>query len=332
MSQLSIVIVNFRTPELVISCLSSLALEANFSNFIKVQVVDNKSNDNSIELISNAIQSRKWSNWARIIESPFNSGFSGGNNTGILSEKSDYYLLLNSDTIVRQGAISILMETASRFKNAGLYSPRLEWPDGSPQESCFRFHSPIREFVSASQTRVIETLFKRFTVAMPVQTTIAYPEWTSFACVLIKREVFEDIGLLDDGYFMYFEDVEFCHRARKAGWSIVHNPDSRVIHLRGGSSPVKEKTKQKKRLPRYFYESRARFYYQLYGWSGLTAANILWCLGRCISLARQLLGRKDKSAVEKQWLDIWINWLSPLHAYTHPENSQRISSNDLNQT
>ncbi len=93
-------------------------------------------------------------------------------------------------------------------------------------------------------------------------------------------------------YFMYFEDVEFCHRAGKAGWKIVHNPAAHIVHLRGGSSPVKKNTTQKKQLPRYFYESRARYFYQVYGWLGLTAANLLWWLGRTISKTRQYLGRQ----------------------------------------
>jgi hypothetical protein len=152
-----------------------------------------------------------------------------------------------------------------------------------------------------------------------VQTEIAWPQWTSFACVLIKDEVFQQIGLLDEGYFMYYEDVEFCHRANKAGWPIVHNPEARVVHLRGGSSSVKKQTKLKKRVPRYFYESRTRYYYQTYGWVGLTAANLLWWSGRTISKTRQIMGRSDKIAIEGQWLDIWTNWLNPLKPYTAPK-------------
>ena len=88
---------------------------------------------------------------------------------------------------------------------------------------------------------------------MLLSDTIVKPQWTSFACVLLRREMLDKIGLMDDGFFMYFEDVEFCRRARKAGWEIFHNPKARVIHLRGGSSPVKKNTLERKRLPRYYY-------------------------------------------------------------------------------
>jgi len=147
-----------------------------------------------------------------------------------------------------------------------------------------------------------------------------HPQWTSFACVMIRNAVFRQVGFLDDSYFMYFEDVEFCYRACGAGWKIVHNPAARIVHLRGGSSPVKEKTRLKKALPRYFYESRTRFFFQLYGWHGLTATNLMWWAGRMVSLTRQTMGRPDKAAVERQWLDIWINWLVPLKRYTPPKS------------
>jgi hypothetical protein len=149
-----------------------------------------------------------------------------------------------------------------------------------------------------------------------VQENIIRPQWTSFACVLIRDEVFQSVGLLDDGYFMYYEDVEFCHRAVRAGWQIVHNPKARVVHLRGGSSPVKEHSRLKKRLPKYFYESRTRFFYQAYGGLGLLMANLMWWAGRLVSFSRQMLGRPDKAAIEGQWLDIWTNWLRPLTPYT----------------
>lgn len=316
--QISVVIINFRTPDFVGACLASLLPQlAGLS--AKVVVVDNHSGDDSVERIESWLAANDENGIVELIRSGVNSGFAGGNNTGIRALRSKLYLLLNSDTVVRPGAIATMLETAQRFPEAGLVSPRLEWPDGQGQESCFRFHTPISELMRASQTGLVERVFNKYIIALPVQTTLAKPEWTSFACVLVRDEVFGQIGLLDEGYFMYFEDVEFCHRARKAGWDIVHNPDARVVHLRGGSSPVKEKTRLKRRLPLYFYESRTRFYFQLYGWFGLTAANLMWWAGRLVSKSRQLLGRSDKAAIERQWLDIWTNWMHPLKPYTPPK-------------
>jgi len=281
-----------------------------------VSIVDNNSGDESLAIIREWISSNDADRRVSIIESPTNSGFAAGNNVGIKAQSARYYLLLNSDTLIRPGAIRAMLDTAKKFPEAGLISPRLEWPDGKGQESCFRFPTPVIEFGSASKTGLIDRLLEKYIIALPVQTQIAWPEWTSFACVLIKDEVFRQIGLMDEGYFMYFEDVEFCHRAGKAGWPIVHNPEARVVHLRGGSSSVKKQTELKKRVPRYFYASRTRYYYQTYGWLGLIAANLLWWAGRTVSKTRQLLGRSDKAAIERQWLDIWTNCLDPLKPYT----------------
>ena len=316
---LSCVIVNYRTPQYLIDCLPGLIREIDGIDAC-ITIVDNKSGDDSVKVIKEWISSNGAEHKVCIIESASNSGFAAGNNIGIKVQHAQYYLLLNSDTLIREGAIRTMLDTALQFPDAGLISPRLEWPDGTGQESCFRFHSPFSEFSGASQTGLIDRLLGKYIVALPVQTQIARPGWTSFACVLIKDEVFQQVGLLDDGYFMYFEDVEFCHRARKAGWEIVHNPAAHVVHLRGGSSSVKKQTHLKKRVPKYYYESRTRYFHQAYGWTGLTAANLLWSLGRLISRARQLMGRSDKAAIEGQWLDIWTNWLNPLKSYTLPKS------------
>lgn len=316
---LSCVIVNYRTPYLVVDCLASLLPELNGSD-ARVVVVDNHSDDDSPEVIQAWLNTNDAEGRVVFVQSSKNGGFASGNNIGIKAQNAQYYLLLNSDTLIRPGAIRAILDTAINFPEAGLISPRLEWPDGTGQESCFRYPSPLIEMSYASQTGLIDWLLAKYIVALPVQTQIARPQWTSFACVLIKDEVFKQIGLLDEGYFMYFEDVEFCHRASQAGWQIVHNPEARVVHLRGGSSSVKKQTKLKKRVPKYFYASRTRYYYQTYGWLGLTAANLLWWTGRTISKTRQLLGRSDKAAIEGQWLDIWTNWLNPLKPYPVPKS------------
>ncbi len=314
---LCVVIVNYRTAGFVTDCLSSLLPELEGES-ARVTVVDNCSEDGSIEIIEKWLAVHDTHQQVAVMKADRNGGFAAGNNLAIKAISARYYLLLNSDTVIREGAVRRLLETAGRFPDAGLLSPRLEWPDGTGQESCFRFHTPGSELIAAARTRFVERMLSRYVVPLPVQAHVARPQWTSFACVLIKGEVFRQVGLLDEGYFMYFEDVEFCHRARRGGWTIVHDPAARVVHLRGGSSPVKQRAQQKRRLPPYFYQSRTRLFFQLYGWWGLTAANLLWWLGRMISKMRQMLGRSDKAAIDRQWLDIWTNWRTPGRPYSHP--------------
>jgi hypothetical protein len=307
---LAIVVVNYRTAKLVIQCIESVLMQI-VGIDAQVIVVDNLSGDGSVEELRSWLAAADTRKIVHLIESGTNAGFSGGNNIGICAVNAEYYLLLNSDTIVRPGAIAVLLETASKYSRAGVISPRLEWPDATPQQSCFRQPSPFSELIDAARTGAVTATFARFNVPLPVSDGIVRPEWTSFACVLVRRDTLNEIGLMDDGFFMYFEDAEFCRRVRDAGWDIVHNPVARVVHLRGGSSPVKQKMLDRKRLPRYYYQSRTRYYYLAYGQVGLTLANILWSLGRCVSKSREILGRRASGVPEKQWLDIWTNWLNP---------------------
>lgn len=308
--KLSVIIINYRTASLTIDCLKSLLPEMEIDHG-RVVVVDNKSDDGSVDALKKWLAQNDTNNLVSLVESKSNSGFSAGNNIGIQALEADNYLLLNSDTIVRPGAISELMKCSAEHPEAGLVSPRLEWPDAKPQESCFRYPTPISEFVDAAATGPVTKMFPNHVVALEVSDELVRPQWTSFACVLIKAEVLKKIGLLDDGFFMYYEDIEFCHRAMKAGWSIVHTPKAHVVHLRGGSSSVKSRAQENKRLPQYYYASRSRFYSLLYGRAGLTLANILWLIGASIRKFRDVLGARKHSFPEKKWLDIWTNWSRP---------------------
>jgi len=317
--QLAIVIINYKTPQMLIDCLKSLLPELDKLN-AKVVVVDNLSLDNSLQLIQQWIDENAVGGLVELHASSVNSGFSGGNNMVISALEAKYYLLLNSDTLVRKGAISTLLNAAINNKEAGLISPRLEWPDAIPQESCFRFHTPISQLIGSANTGFITKILQKYSVPFAISEQPAYYDWTSFACVLIRAEVFKQIGLMDDGYFMYFEDVAFAYHAQQAGWKVLNIPDAHVVHLRGGSSPLKAQVKLGKRLPRYFYESRTRFFYQVYGRFGLLMANLFWTLGYGVSLLRALFSSSYQSNIPAyQKRDIWINFLNPLKKYIHPD-------------
>jgi GT2 family glycosyltransferase len=308
---LSIVVINYRTPDLSIACLASLLPELAGID-ARVVLVDNDSGDRSVGLLQDWIDEHDTGKRVELVLSPVNSGFSSGNNVGIRAVDSDFVLLLNSDTIVHPGAVATLLQTARDHPQAGLVSPRLEWQDGVAQESCFRQHTPVSELVEAAASGPITRLLRRFVVAQPVSQDVTWPDWTTFACVLVRRPVLDDVGLLDEGFFMYFEDAEYCWRARRKGWRVVNNPAARVVHLRGGTSPLKALSRARKRLPSYFYESRTRYFRLLYGQMGFLAANICWYAGRLVSALRELADRTPRHKADRQWRDIWIGWRTPL--------------------
>jgi len=283
----------------------------------KVAICENGTGEHSVRQIQAAIDGEGWREWALLKIIRPNRGFSGGNNAVLaeamsLPEPPRFFLLLNADTILRPGALSSLLAAAEQHPEAGVISPRLEWPDGTPQQSCFRDRAPIYEFFSAARTGPLSRLSLRSEGTLPVSDLPIEVDWTSFACALIRREVFEHIGLLDEGFFLYFDDPDFCRRARDIGWKVLHWPQARVVHLRGRSNPVKSLSAQRKRPPRYWYESRARYYAKYHGRTGLWAANLFWWLGRLISLGRELMGNKKPHTCQREWLDIWANWWNPV--------------------
>lgn len=315
--QMCIVIVNYRKPGLTIDCLKSIEPELSDVPDLRVVVVDNCSGDDSLAKLEAAREEHGWHDWLAVFESPANLGFAGGNNIGIRAKDADAYLLLNNDTIVQRGALALMLDTLTKCPDVGLIGPRILDPDGTPHVSCFRNRTPVSEMLGAARTSVLTKLFHRFDVPLPVTDEMCEPEWVGFACVLVRREVFKDIGLLDEDYFMYFEDIDFCIRARKAGWRILHDPRARVIHLEGGSSDVVSSFHERKRVARFYYESRARYFASHYGGRlGLWLANVLWMLGRSVSLLREVAGSKKPHTAASEGVDNWINCWRPLQKRT----------------
>lgn len=316
---IGVVIINFRTAGLVRDCLEALGPELE-ANDARVAVVDNFSNDGSAEAIADWLsRGDLWKSRVFILRSPSNEGFSGGNNIGVAALDAAHYLLLNSDTLVRPGALKALVDAAAREKDAGIIAPRLEDADGTPQISCFRFHSPLSEFLTAAATAPLDRLFGFAVVPMPVTDKPLACDWASFACVLIRRAALDAVGPMDDGYFMYFEDADYCRALKKQGWRVVYEPSARVVHLRGGSSPVKAAMKTKRRPPAYFYASRTRYFRKAYGPLGLYAANFMWLAGRGVARAKSLFGKPAPALCEHQGRDQWTNWRTPLGDRRAPE-------------
>ncbi len=305
-----VVITCYKVPDLTIDCLQSLAEEVRQVPGLKVGICDNGNEDNTAERLEKAIEKNGWREWVYIRTVMPNRGFSGGNNVilreALLSnEVPDYFLLLNADTIVRPGAIAALLKAATASPEVGIWGPRLEWPSSEAQISCFRYISPISEMLAAAKTGPLTRIFKRWDVPIQVVDHPMKVDWCSFACALIRKEVFEAIGVLDEGYYLYFDDVDYCRSAHNAGWKVRYWPEARVVHLRGKSNPVKERTAQRKRRPKYWYFSRSWYLAKFYGKPGLFVANILWILGRCISWVREILGNTTPHLCEKEGIDIW---------------------------
>lgn len=314
-SRIAISIINYRTGDLTLACVRSVLADAKGID-ARIVVVDNASGDGSADQIDRWIRAQSPPVPVDLVRSDKNSGFSGGHNQGIQACAAEYYLILNSDAVLRPGFLAEILAQADQAPKAGFVAPQIETDDGQIQVSCFRFHSPRSELVRAACSAPVTRLFNRHVVALPPPVDPDQIEWASFACILLRQKMIADVGPMDEGYFLYFEDAEYCLRARRKGWRIARAPGAVAVHFRGGSGPVKSLEKARKRLPDYFYRSRTRFLYQAHGYSGLIGANLLWHLGRAIAQMRRLVGKPVPAAIQTESRDIWINVKTPLKPHT----------------
>ena len=293
--KLWIVIVNYRTADLTIDCLRSLAPQVPALSGGRVVVAENNSGDGSAERISAAIEDEAWQGWAQVMPLPRNGGFAYGNNAGIqaaLSAGTDFVMLLNPDTIVRDGALESLLACMAIHPQAGIAGSLLENSAGGVDCSAHTVHSPLSELEGSARLGLLSRLLRNHCVSPPLRSEVHQCDWVSGASMLIRREVLEQVGLMDENFFLYFEEVDFCWRAKRAGWEVWYVPQSRVMHLEGASTGIG--VKARRRAP-YWYDSRRRFFVKHYGLAGLLAADALWALGRVSFLVRRLLrlGRQD---------------------------------------
>lgn len=306
-----VLIINFRTADLTLQCVKTVLADSGDLD-VEIVVIDNFSEDGSAEQIADWIAAGPKDMPVRLVRSPVNSGFSGGNNQGMVALKGQFYLVLNSDAVLRPGFLPTMLEAAQAQPNYGFFAPRIEYDDGGVQDSCFRFPSPLSELERSARTGFVTHALRRHTVSLGADPDPAEIDWASFACLLLRGDMVRQIGPMDEGYFLYFEDIEYCLRARRAGWRVAYVPQAKAVHYRGGSGPVKTLNARRAELPRYYYSSRTRYFYQAHGHSGQIAANLLWYLGRAIKHSTRLLGRDPGSMPAAEARNIWINTRRPL--------------------
>lgn len=297
--RLLVAIVNYRTPDLTIACLRTLEPEVRALGGTRVIVADNASGDGSPDRIRQAIEDHGWSEWASLLALDHNGGFAYGNNAAIKPAlesidppSPEYYLLLNSDTEVYRNALRALVEFMDSRPDVGIAGSRLEDPDGSHQHSRYRFHSLWSELESGMRLGVVTRLLRTRTVAPPLIDTPHSIDWVAGASMIVRRQVFEDIGLMDADYFLYFEEVDFCLNARRAGWTCWYVPESRVMHLVGKSSGITNSRVQTSRRPRYWFESRQRYFVKNHGRLYAFCANVVWAAGYALWRVRRVVQRK----------------------------------------
>jgi GT2 family glycosyltransferase len=313
---LRVVVVNYRTPDLVINCLNSLADEVRSQPDCRVVVVDNQSGDGSVDRIQAAIMKSGWGGWAEVVAQPTNRGFAAGNNAALRSlltaaKPPDYLLLLNPDTLVRPVAVTALVDFMEGHPSVGIAGSRLEDPDGMPQRSAFRFPSVPGELEGGVRLGFISQMLRHRIVAPPARDCSHPTDWVSGASMIIRRQVFESVGFIDESYFLYYEEVDFCRAARLAGWSCWYVPASRVVHLVGQSSGVMDTRRPARPVLAYWFASRRRYFIKNHGPVYALLADIAWVFGFTLwRLRRRLQQLPDCDPPGLLWDFVRFNFLS----------------------
>lgn len=247
MSELSIIIVNWNTKDLLRDCLQSIYQNSPKGEF-DVFVVDNASTDGSLSMIKKEFPQ------VELIENNKNLGFARANNQGIRESEGKYVLLLNSDTVVKKNSLNNLVDFMKNRDNVGVAGPRILKPNGNVEESCGFFPSPWAVFLTKLNRKI--NFLGRFKSLKASHLALAEEkevDWVAGACMLVRRKSFEKAGLLDEKIFMYFEDVDWCCRIKKAGWKICFTPSAEIVHISGASvKKLKKPIKPEYRKNQYY--------------------------------------------------------------------------------
>lgn len=242
---LSVIILNWNTKKLLHDCLESVFKQTEGIEF-EVIVVDNASTDGSVE----AIQKLKIKNQKlTIVKNKKNLGYAAGNNQGIKKAKGDWILLLNTDTKLKDNALKKLVDFAKTKPKLGVVGPRLLHSDGSAQPSAARFFTLPNVFL---------WLFTadRFLYSSP--KLACQVDWVMGSALMVSLRAIKKAGPLDEKFFMYIEDSEWCYRIKKAGFAVWFYPQAEIYHFVRGSGPADWRGKQKAIW--WIYESLVYFY------------------------------------------------------------------------
>lgn len=300
--RIAIVIVNYRTPELVKGCLDSLVGEVGAGadeNGMEIRafVGDAQSGDGSVEAISAHIAARGYGTWALCYDIGRNGGFAYGNNAIVAAHVAPdpgftHVHFLNPDTYIHPGAVRALADFLSAHPRAGVAGSRLEDPDGSLRAYGFRFPTPWREFFRGARFGLLDRLVPSAPINIAGLMETAPVDWVTGASFMMPRAVLEAVGPMDDGFFLYFEETEQQARVRDAGYEVWHVAQSRVVHLAGQSTGVRTGDAGIKRLSPIWLASRARFMRRRYGAVRAGIGTGLFLLGDLIyRLHRRLRGK-----------------------------------------
>lgn len=278
----SIVILNYNTRDLLRQTLGSIQSQTKH----EIIVVDNASTDDSVSMVKKHFPN------VRLIQSKSNDGFSAGNNLGVRQANSDYIMLLNSDTEFVEDALTPLIKFLDKNPKAGVVTPKLIYPNGQIDWSCHRGFPTI--WNSLTYFSKLQKIFPQTRIFGGYHQTwkdLNKPhkvDVVSGAAMLIRQEVWDQVGELDERFFMYAEDIDYCLRVKQAGWQIFYYPQVQVIHHKGLSGTKNQNKKVKSKTKHYFYQTMKQYWDKHHSESN--PRFITWLVHRGVDVVERVRG------------------------------------------
>ena len=245
---ISVAIVSYNTRDLLRECLRSLQAHSDEAN-LEIIVIDNASRDDSAQMVQQEFPAVK------LIQSAHNSGYGAANNRALENARGEYVWILNSDTTVESGALSVMLDWMREHPRCGAIGTRLILADGATQNS---YHFDLSWHAVFAEQFYLDKLLpsQRYTVSDWKRGARAVP-YLCGASLLVRRAAWHQLGGFDESYFMYFEDIDLCARLRQAGWELWYLPEANVHHHLGASS--ERDWRDRARMVAHYNRGRLRF-------------------------------------------------------------------------
>ncbi|MFN2286093.1 MAG: glycosyltransferase family 2 protein [Anaerolineae bacterium] len=269
---LSVIIVNWNVRDLLQRALTSVYASWDNRMGLEVIVVDNASHDDSVAMLRTTFPD------VQVIANTENRGFTGGNNQGLAAATGEYLLLLNPDTEIIADALPRMVDYIRAHPDVGMVGPQLLNPDGSVQSSRRHFPSLPVLFLESTWLEKLtpRKLLRHYYAQAQPDDAIQDVDWITGAAMLARREAFAQVGGMDEGFFMYSEELDWCRRIRDTGWRIVYFPEARIVHHEGKSS---EQVVPARHI--YFQSSKVRYTRKYHG-SAIAEILRIWLLAQYV--------------------------------------------------
>jgi N-acetylglucosaminyl-diphospho-decaprenol L-rhamnosyltransferase len=294
--KLLVAISSYLVTDLTIDCLRSISGEIARVPGMRVAVCENGTGGDAAEQLRQAIVANGWESWCDLTVVYPNLGFTGGSNAAIRpalesDDPPEYVLLLNSDTILQEHALDSLVTFMDEHPRVGIAGSLCISPDGTIQASPFRFPGIATELDRGLRLGIVSKLLSPWSIIQPKRGHPMPVDWVCFASAILRRTMLDTIGLLDEDIYTYFDDVDVCLRAKRAGWETWFVPESRVTHLGGATTGIK-RGQSESRQPSYWFEARRRYFLKNYGPLYVALVDAAYLSGLALWRLRRYLQRK----------------------------------------